>query len=699
MRAKKITDFLTKNDRVAVSNITGREACSVSINSQRYGQNIIGGWALGKGGNFIKVPGKKSIPVFSDYGDLLNKLPEEIQPNKIVIYSPPNAVYGEVKNIIRHTKSNTNNGLQNKVETIYIITENVSVEVSAKIYHLAQDNNIDVVGCNTLGIISPHDKVRIGAIGGDSPWSSILPGSATIISNSGNMVNTIASYLKGAGIGVRYGISTGKDKLILTSIKDYLKLALNDRKTKLIMLYVEPGGLYELDAVNYLKSIKTSKPIIVYIGGSFTQKMGNVKLGHAGAVVEGFGTSFSDKVEIFDNYFNVPPFKRRYHRNIKVTRGFRIEVLHDLPMAARFIFDSKNLKRDFNEYRPPRLNPWLKNFGELGKLIPPKIQLPEGHAPEPYAKQLRKVNADKFGKMALRRNMKNASHVAALDGKNLRIYGRRVSNQMQHGSFISTMFLTWTGFTPKYDFEVKLLESVMIGLLTNGANGLTAQAAKLTASAGGTPLNAMISSLSCMGNDYSSSSYRAIKFLIDKFHELDSYEIDVYDSNNSKIISNLAQKAAREFGLYKVNAEDNLDSYEKVPGIGHPLFKDATRNVDPRCQVIFDYLFNNNIYHGFINFYQQLVEFLFLERITPNQLAINIDGVAAAICAGIFWERLCEKKITKKRVYNIPLLMFAFARVLGGTGEYLDHFDYGTPLDMVEDAQHIKQLTIFDNED
>ncbi len=698
MRAKKITDLLKKNDRVAVSNITGREACSVTINSQRYGQNIVGGWALGKGGNFIKVPGKKSIPVFSDYGDLLNKLAPQKHPNKIIIYSPPNAVYGEVKNIIRHCQLFANGETQKKVETIFIITENVSVEVSAKIALLASQNNIDVVGCNTLGIISPHDKVRVGAVGGDSPWSSIIPGSATIISNSGNMVNTIASYLKGAGIGVRYGISTGKDKLILTPLKQFLRLALNDRKTKLIMLYIEPGGLYELDAVDFLKTVKTSKPIITYIGGSFTKKISNVKLGHAGAVVEGFGTSFSDKVKIFDEYFKVPPFKRRYHRNIKPIRGFRIEVLHDLPMAARFIFETKNLKRDFNEYRPPRLNPWLKNFGDLGTVIPPKIQLPEGNIPDPYSKQLKKVNANKFGKSSLKRNMKNASHASALDGKNLRIYGRRVSSQMQHGSFISAMFLTWTGFAPKYDFEVKLLESVMIGLLTNGANSLTAQAAKLTASAGGSPFNAMISCLSSMGDNYSASSYRAMKFLIDKFHELDNYNIDVYDKANSKAISNLAQKAAREFGLLKLNAEDNLDPYDKVPGIGHPLFKDVTKNIDPRCKVIFDYLANNNIYHGFINFYQQLVEFLYLERITSKQLAINIDGVAAAVCAGIFWQRLCLKKITKKRVYNIPLLMFAFSRMIGGTGEYLDHCDYGTPLDMVEDPVNIKQLTIFEND-
>ena len=55
MRAKKLSDLLKKGDRVAVSNITGREASKVSEVSQKYSGNIIGGWALGKGGQKIEV--------------------------------------------------------------------------------------------------------------------------------------------------------------------------------------------------------------------------------------------------------------------------------------------------------------------------------------------------------------------------------------------------------------------------------------------------------------------------------------------------------------------------------------------------------------------------------------------------------------------------------------------------------------------
>ena len=171
MRAKTLADLLRRGDRVAVSNITGREAGKVTEVSQRYAGNIVGGWALGKGGGEIPVDQQSSLPVFSDYADLLEHLPAERHPNKIVIYSPPEAVYGEIKNVVKASAGN--------VETIFIITEHVSIEVSAKIHKLCRSEDIDVIGCNTLGVINVTDHVRIGAVGGDAPEETFHPGSAT----------------------------------------------------------------------------------------------------------------------------------------------------------------------------------------------------------------------------------------------------------------------------------------------------------------------------------------------------------------------------------------------------------------------------------------------------------------------------------------------------------------------------------------
>ena len=75
MRAKKLTDLLKAGDRVAVSNITGREASVVTAASQRYCGNIVAGWALGKGGQCIEVPGREPINVFATAQEMFQKLP------------------------------------------------------------------------------------------------------------------------------------------------------------------------------------------------------------------------------------------------------------------------------------------------------------------------------------------------------------------------------------------------------------------------------------------------------------------------------------------------------------------------------------------------------------------------------------------------------------------------------------------------
>ncbi len=99
MKAKTLKDLLKKGDRIAISNITGREASKVAVSSQKYSNNIIGGWALGKGGETVQTL-NGDIPVYATFHELMLISPEEKHPNKIIIYSPPQAVYGEIKEVV-----------------------------------------------------------------------------------------------------------------------------------------------------------------------------------------------------------------------------------------------------------------------------------------------------------------------------------------------------------------------------------------------------------------------------------------------------------------------------------------------------------------------------------------------------------------------------------------------------------------------
>ncbi|MDP6633634.1 MAG: citrate/2-methylcitrate synthase [Phycisphaerae bacterium] len=676
MRAAKLSDLLQAGDRIAVSNITGREARNVTVASQKYCGNIVGGWALGKGGRTIDVPGQDPIPVYSTVEELMGSLPKNKRPNKVIVYSPPAAVYGDVKGVVEHRNGS--------IKTIFIITENVSIEVSSRISQLCHEANIDVLGCNSLGVINAHDAVRAGAVGGDTPATSFTAGSTTIISNSGNMVNTMASYLANAGLGTSFGISTGKDVLILTPLKDLVDLAVKDDKTEIIVLYVEPGGLYEKEAVEMLRQCKSVKPIIAYVtGGILATK--DLSLGHAGAVVDGGQTTAAAKMELFDNYFGIGPFEpgRRYHKTAELIdslgRGMRITTLHHLPAAAGLICDRLGIQRDFRRPKQFRLNPWFVDYKHLGKTLPTRLLLHAGVVPKPYASQFKALMRTTLGAAPGRRDMRNASRVSSNDGKETRIYGLSLAELMRQGSFASSLILSWTGEKPR-DFEAVLVEKCLIAALSNGPGTISAQGAKLSAAAGNAPNTAMIASLASIGQVHGGNGRRAVEYLLKVFRDIELD--DPFDPKHGLDLAALAKKEVKRFAKIRKEAKDAGSEYDRIPCLGHPVFNTEAVNYDPRERAIAECLTENEICNVFLDYYHLLTVGLKEAEIARNVWAVNLDGAIASVTLGICWRALKERRMTVQRACDIAFLMFAVGRAAGSAGEFLDHQDYGSPMDM-----------------
>lgn len=685
MRAKTLADLLKKDDRVAVSNITGREASKVSLDSQKYCGNIIGGWALGKGGQIIETPAG-DIPVYSNFIELMKMTSVEKRPNKIIIYSPPEAVYGEVKGVVEHGSET--------VETIFIITEHVSIEVTAKVRQICNEKNIDVIGCNTLGMINVHEHTRIGAVGGDLPEDTFVPGSVTVISNSGNMVNTISSYLNASGMGTAYGISTGKDTLILTPVKELLQLAEDDDKTKIIVLYVEPGGVYESEAIRMMKDKKFTKPLVVYVAGRIAEKY-SISLGHAGAVVEGNKTSASGKMQEFDEYFGIPPFKRdkRYKKTpelkLDLAKGMRVDTLHDIPGAVRLIVDILEMKRDLSSASPLTLNPWFVDLGTLGRKIQTELSLSPGRIPQPYGEQLKKLTQTKIGIDVSRQKMRSSSHASSNDGITPRIYGYSLMDIMKKSSFSAAVILYLTGELPADEFEEKLAEMTLIAAMTNGPGTISAQGAKLSASAGNSPNTAMIGTLASIGFTHGGNGAKAVKFLLDVFQKIDIK--DPYDLGID--VKSIAEKVAEDYKKTKKAAKEASIEYEMIPCLGHPVFKNDPVNYDPREQVIYKFIKENGRSNIFLEFYHYLVQALKDNGSMKRVLAVNVDAAIACIWLGICWRHLLNKRMTLKRAKDIPFIAFALGRVAGGAGEYLDHNDFGIEMDMRVPVKECSALT------
>jgi len=671
MRAHSLQELLKTGDRVAVSNITGREAIKVSAVSQGYCDNIVAGWALGKAGQTINVPNNRSIRVFGQFEDLVNNLADEQKPNKIIVYSPPEAVYGDVKEVIQHGRQH--------VETIFAITENVSVEVTAKLLWLCSIEDIDIVGCNTLGMINVHEKVRIGAVGGESPEETFVPGSACIISNSGNMVNTIASYLQSAGLGVSFGISTGKDPLILTPLKELLKLARTDDRTEVVVLYTEPGGTYELEALRWAEEQNFQKPILAYVSGSFADAT-DISLGHAGAVVAGPRTSATAKMALFDDYFGLPVFeagdKELAARLAQTGRGIRVNTLHDLVAAATAL----NLSRDFAPKSPLMLKPWLVDMRHLATKLPPNLLPHVGEVIEPYDSLIKKYIKSSLGKIPSRQSMRNASHASSNDGTTPLVYGYSLTNLMKSGSFVDAVLLSWLGYSPRRSFERELVEMCLIASLSNGPGTMSAQGAKLSACAGNDPNTAMMTTLGTIGMVHGGNGKKAAKMIVSVFGSTGLF--DPYDKDKCPDLDKLVRKRVADFKKRKAAAKDAGMEYDKIPCLGHPVFNRERVNYDPRERVLHAFMEEHGIYNVFLDFYHRLAQEMLAQEATSKVHAVNVDAAIACTLMAISWPLLVNNKISVERAVDLPYLTFALGRVAGGASEYLDHRETGLAMDM-----------------
>ncbi|MDW7673994.1 MAG: CoA-binding protein [Bacillota bacterium] len=260
--------LLSKDSRIVIQGITGREATMVTVHTQSYGSPIVAGVTPGKGGSEVH-----GVPVYNT----LKEAVELHQANTAVVYVPPAFVYDAVLE-----------ALENNIKLIYIATENVPQHDAIKFLNLARKKEATIIGPNSVGIISPGEKVKVGAIGGDNVTRCFVPGPVGVISRSGGMTAETSWMVKKAGYGVSTSVSIGGDALIGTSPVELLKMFEKDDETKVVVTFSEPGTSFEEDMAQFVKEGGFTKPLISFISGQFTESLpeGTV-FGHAGAMIAG----------------------------------------------------------------------------------------------------------------------------------------------------------------------------------------------------------------------------------------------------------------------------------------------------------------------------------------------------------------------------------------------------------------------------
>lgn len=260
--------LVNKDSKIAIQGITGREASMVTKHALAYGTKICAGVTPGKGGQNVE-----GIPVY----DTMKEAYAEHGIDTTVVYVPPAFAYDAVMEAIG-----------NGIKTILIITERIPRRDTARFLCAAKETGVRIVGPNSVGILNPVDRVKLGAIGGDNEDRCFVPGQVGVVSRSGGMTAECSWMVKHAGYGVSTSVSIGGDPLIGSSPKEILELFEADPQTKAVVMWAEPGTAYEEEVAEFINSGGFTKPLIPYVAGRFVESMpeGTV-FGHAASIVQG----------------------------------------------------------------------------------------------------------------------------------------------------------------------------------------------------------------------------------------------------------------------------------------------------------------------------------------------------------------------------------------------------------------------------
>jgi succinyl-CoA synthetase alpha subunit len=262
--------FFDRVPVVAVQGITGREASMVVRHMQAYGTRVAAGVTPGKGG--VRVDG---VPVFDTLAQAASALGLQ-QFDVSVVYVPPLAALDAVAEAV-----------ECGVRFVVVIAENIPIHDAIKLVDLARRNRVTLIGPNSVGIISPGLRLKLGPIGGDRPERVFVPGRVGIISRSGGMTSEMGLQLRRAGLGVSTAVSVGGDAILGTTPAEVLARFQEDAETDAVLMFGEPGTDFEEEVAHLLREGGFTKPLVVHVAGRFTEQMpeGTV-FGHAGSIIE-----------------------------------------------------------------------------------------------------------------------------------------------------------------------------------------------------------------------------------------------------------------------------------------------------------------------------------------------------------------------------------------------------------------------------
>lgn len=255
---------------VMIQGITGREGRMTAEHMLSYGTPVVAGVTPGKGGQSVC-----GVPVFDSVSDAIASCgPGRIGVSVVIV--PPLATLRAVSDAVRSAGCD-----------IVIATEGVPRHDALRMLVIARQAGVTVVGPNSVGVIEPGQRRKLGAIGGDRPERAFVPGAVGIISRSGGMTSEIGLTLRMAGLGVSGAISVGGDELIGLPPARAARVLQDLPETRAICYFGEPGTHFEEELAAEIESGSIQVPVIALVAGTFTESLPEgTAFGHAAAIIQ-----------------------------------------------------------------------------------------------------------------------------------------------------------------------------------------------------------------------------------------------------------------------------------------------------------------------------------------------------------------------------------------------------------------------------
>ncbi|MBN1786587.1 MAG: succinate--CoA ligase subunit alpha [Candidatus Methanofastidiosa archaeon] len=256
--------LVDEKTKVVVQGATGHQGQFHTTRMKGYGTNIVGGVTPGKGGQMMG-----DIPIFDSV--------EEADADASIIFVPA-----------RFVKSSALEAISLGLSPVVCITEHVPVKDAMFLMDYARQYDVDIVGPNTPGLISPGK-----ALAGILPPHIFERGEVGLVSRSGTLTYEIIDELTKNGLGQSTALGIGGDPVIGMDFLSTLERFEADKETKAIVMIGEIGGNAEELAAEYIRD-NITKPVVSYIAGK-TAPPGK-RMGHAGAVISGKSGTAESKI-------------------------------------------------------------------------------------------------------------------------------------------------------------------------------------------------------------------------------------------------------------------------------------------------------------------------------------------------------------------------------------------------------------------